>query len=145
MDSHRFYPDDIAPFPYEPTRDRFSIVFLDDQIGQGVMTHVPFRAGEIVFAFTGTVLDEITQFSLQLPDGHHLHDPHFMGKVLHHCDPNCTVDMTRCVFIARRTILPDEFVTMDYAETEDVLFRTFDCQCNAPNCRGHVTGRLQVR
>lgn len=143
MESSRFYADDIPPFPYEPTRDRFSIDFVDGTVGRGVVARVPFRAGEIVFAFTGIALPEITQYSLQLPNGLHLHDPDFMGRVLHHCDPNTTVDMEHLLFIARRTILPGEFVTMDYAQTEDVLFKTFLCQCGAPQCRGEIRGRRQ--
>jgi hypothetical protein len=33
---------------------------------------------------------------------------------------------------------------MDYAETEDVLFKQFPCSCAAPNCRGWITGRREV-
>ena len=138
----RFYPPDIPPFPNEPTRDRFAIAPMSESVGEGVIALVPFAAGDEVFAFRGNVADERTLYSLQLPDGRHLHDPWFMGKVLHHCDPNCTVDMHRLVFTARRDIATGERITMDYHETEDVLFRSFTCRCGAPNCRGRITGRL---
>ena len=144
MTEARFYPSDTPPFANEPTRERFDIAPQSAGVGEGVVTRVPFRAGEEVLAFTGQVVDERTLYSLQLPDGRHLHDPWFMGKVLHHCDPNCTVDMERRVFIARRDIATGERITMDYHETEDVLFRGFTCRCGAPNCRGRVTGRRAV-
>jgi hypothetical protein len=138
----RFYPPELPPFPNEPTRDRFEILPQGSAVGEGVVALVPFRAGEEVFAFTGHVVNERTLYSLQLPGGRHLHDPYFMGKVLHHCDPNCSVDMTRRVFTARRDIAPGERITMDYDETEDVLFRSFTCRCGAPRCRGQIAGRL---
>lgn len=143
MVSLRFYPEQMASFPYEPTADRFRIQRVDDKVGEGVVTCVGFQPGEVVFAFTGFFTGEITQFSLQVRPGLHLHDPYFMGKILHHCDPNTTVDMERRLFIARREIQPGDFITMDYAETEDYLFKTFECECDAPNCRGLVKGRLQ--
>lgn len=65
------------------------------------------------------------------------------GEVLHHCDPNATVDMERRLFIARKAIRPGDRVTMDYAEAENYLFRIFACQCDAAICRGTVEGRLQ--
>ena len=141
--SNRFYPDAMPSFPYEPTRDRFDIARVGDTIGEGVITYVSFQPGEIVFAFTGFLSSAITQFSLQLSEGLHVHDPYFAGKILHHCDPNTTVDMQRQLFIAKRPIQPYEYITMDYAETEDYLFKTFHCECNAPHCRGLIKGRKQ--
>lgn len=140
----RFYPDTLPAFTNEPTRERFSIDQIADSVGEGVVSHVSFQTGEIVFAFTGFFSTEITQFSLQVREGLHLHDPYFMGKVLHSCDPNTSCDMIRRVFVALKPIMPGDFITMDYAETEDYLFRTFPCECGAPNCRGIVKGRKEV-
>lgn len=143
MTTHRFYPDMLPPFENEPTPERFSIVRVGDDVGQGVMTHVAFEAGELIFAFTGFFSREITQFSLQVREGLHLHDPYFMGKILHSCDPNAIVDMETRTFTALRHIEPGEYITMDYASTEDYLFKTFPCSCGAEHCRGIVTGRKQ--
>jgi hypothetical protein len=33
---------------------------------------------------------------------------------------------------------------MDYAETEDVLFKQFPCFCGSPNCRLWITGRKEM-
>ena len=51
--SLRFYPDQMASFPYEPTFDRFRIPRVGDKVGEGVMTCVGFYPGEVVFGFTG--------------------------------------------------------------------------------------------
>lgn len=140
----RFYPAEVPSFRNEPLRDRFAIAPLGPDVGEGVVTLAPLRAGAEAFGFRGVVQDERTLHSLQLPDGRHLHDPWFMGKVLHHCDPNCVVDMERLVFIARRDVAVHEPITMDYHQTEDTLFRSFDCRCGAARCRGRITGRASA-
>jgi uncharacterized protein len=140
----RFYPDALPAFENEPTRDRFAIVRVGDSVGEGVNTLVAHNKGDVLFAFTGFFSTEITQFSLQVHDGLHLHDPYFMGKVLHSCDANAYCDMEKRQFIALRPIEAGEFITMDYAQTEDYLFKTFPCSCGAENCRGYVTGRKQT-
>ncbi len=142
--SERFYPEALPRFPFEPTRDRFAITQVGDSVGEGVTTRCHFMPGDILFGFTGFFTSEITQFTLQVHEGLHLHDPYFMGKVLHSCDPNATCDMTRRLFIAIAPIAPGDFITMDYAQTEDYLFKTFECQCGAPHCRGEVKGRKQT-
>ena len=138
----RFYPPELAPFPGEPTRDRFAIHGFDDRIGEGVIALADFHAGDVVFSFTGFVVAAPTKFTLQVSPGLHLHDPYFMGKVLHHCDPNCEVRMDQRAFIARRDIRCGDAITMDYHQTEDHLHRSFDCACGAATCRGRITGRL---
>ena len=142
--SLRFYPAELPSFPFEPTRDRFAIARVGDTVGEGVMTYCHFEPGDILFGFTGFFTSEITQFTLQVHDSLHLHDPYFMGKVLHSCGPNAICDMARRLFIAVETIEPGDFITMDYAQTEDYLFKTFDCQCDAPHCRGVIKGRKQA-
>jgi uncharacterized protein len=144
MTSERFYPAALPPFAHEPRRDRFVIDVKSDGSGEGVRSLVDFEAGDVLFSFTGFFTGEITQFSLQVRPGLHLHDPYFMGKVLHSCAPNAVVDMEERTFTAIRPIEKGAFVTMDYAQTEDVLYRSFVCQCGAPNCRGLVTGRLET-
>lgn len=141
----RFYPAAVPPFPMEPTSDRFEIARVSPTMGKGVVSLCAIAAGDVAFAFTGEITDVPTQFSLQDAAGDHVHDPHFMGLVLHSCDPNCLVDMKRRLFIARRPIKPGQRVTMDYEQTEDTLFRAFNCTCGSANCRGRITGRLARR
>jgi hypothetical protein len=134
----RFYPPELPSFTNEPTRDRFAIRRLNDQVGEGVVSLADLAEGDIVFAFTGLVVAAPTMYSLRMSPEVHIHDPYFMGKVLHHCDPNCTVDMAARVFIARRPIKIGDPITMDYAQTEDRLHRAFDCHCGAEHCRGRI-------
>jgi hypothetical protein len=136
----RFYPDFYPAFEYEPTTDKFAIQRVSDGVGEGVIALVDFQPGEIVFRFTGVFSTEVTQYTLEVTETLHLHDPLFMGKILHSCDANCTVDMQTRTFTATKPIKAGEFVTMDYAETEGTLYRNFECSCGAPNCRGYVVG-----
>lgn len=139
----RFYPESIPSFEHEPTRDRFRIKQFRNGEGQGVVSLTSFESGDVVFALTGTVSAEVTQFSLQVGKNQHLHDPYFYGKILHSCDPNCHVDVENRRFIATKPIRKGDLVTMDYAQTEDYLFKSFPCCCGAANCRGVVLGRKQ--
>src|SRR3546814_11760482 len=80
---------------------------------------------------------------LQVRPGLHISGTHFIGYLSHGCDPNCRLDMERFELVARRDIAPGETLTVDYAATEDVLFRQFACRCAAPTCRGWITGRAE--
>ena len=139
--SLRFYPPHIPCFEGEPSRENFAIRRVDDTVGEGLVALREFETGERVFVFTGVVLDTITQYTLQLPSGRHLDDPYFMGKSLHHCDPNCRVDMAHLTFTALRPIRVGDFITIDYDHTEDRLFKPFECNCDAADCRGVIAGR----
>ena len=141
--SQRFYPEQLPRFPYEPTRDRFSISSLGNDVGEGVRSLVSFRPGDVVFGFTGFFSNEVTLFSLQLSEGLHLHDPYFYGKLLHSCEPNMRADTVKRQFIAIKPIAKNDLITMDYARTEEYLFRTFPCGCGAKSCRGIVAGSKQ--
>ena len=137
----RFYPDFYPRFTYEPTKERFRIIQTQD-VGEGIISLASFQPGEIVFKFAGVLLSEVTLFTLQLKPGNHLHDPFFMGKVLHSCDPNMSCDMETQTFTAIKPIRKGDYLTMDYETTEDVLFRSFECQCGAPNCKKLIKGKL---
>lgn len=142
--SNRFYPEQLPSFQYEPTRDRFSIVSLGENVGEAVVCLTDFAAGDVVFACTGFFSDSVTLFSLQITPTLHLHDPYFYGKLMHSCDPNVRVDVNTRQFIATRAIRAGEPVTLDYAASEDYLFRSFPCRCGAAQCRGVVAGRKQI-
>ena len=137
----RFYPRHTRRFAGEPSRLDFAIRYAGDDCGEGLVALRGFAAGEIVFVFTGAVVHEVTQYTLQIDTNLHIHDPYVMGKVLHHCAPNCRVAVARRAFIAIRSIAAGDFVTMDYCQTEDVLFKSFACRCGAPQCRAVIRGR----
>lgn len=141
----RFYPDSFPQFDYEPTTDRFAIQRIGDSVGEGIVSLVHFNPGDIVFRFTGFLLNEMTLFTLQYGSSLHIHDPYFMGKTLHSCDPNLSCDMSKREFTAVREINPGDLLTMDYEQTEDALFRGFECGCGSSSCRGLILGRLVPR
>lgn len=136
----RYYAQLCPPFANEPTRDRVKVISTDDGKGEGLQAVAGFRAGEIVFTFTGTVVSEQTLYTLQIEPGKYLSDPLVMGKVLHACEPNMHCDMRTLTFTAVRDIAPGEMLTMDYESTEDELFRQFFCGCGAASCRGWIRG-----
>jgi uncharacterized protein len=140
----RFYPDCLPVFPNEPSPKQFAIRKIGDGVGEGVVALAEFRKGELLFAFTGFIVPEITQYSLKLTDEQHIHDPYFMGKVLHSCQPNAYCDMERRRFVALEQILIGDLITMDYAQTEDVLFKPFTCRCGAANCRKYICGKQEA-
>ncbi|MBF0484001.1 MAG: SET domain-containing protein-lysine N-methyltransferase, partial [Candidatus Omnitrophica bacterium] len=57
---------------------------------------------------------------------------------------NTYCNMETRQFIAVKPINAGELITMDYLQTEDVLFRPFNCSCGAPNCRGYVSSREEA-
>lgn len=136
----RFYPDSISPYLFEPTRDKFDILKMGDGRGEAVVSLAHFAPGETLFIFSGIVVPKITLFTLQLSEAAHVHDPFFMGKVLHACTPNAHVIMSERRFIAATYIAPGDCITMDYNSTEDRLFRGFECRCGSPNCQGTIRG-----
>lgn len=138
----RFYPESMPVFSHEPTREHFAIQPISDDCGEGVVALRPFKTGEIVFAFSGFYSSDITLFTLQVKPGLYLHDPFFMGKILHRCDPNCDVDMETRLFTARRDINPGDWVTMNYEQTEDHLYRPFICNCGVMPCSGLEPNRV---
>lgn len=138
----RFYPDHLPVVPNEPCWDDFCVLDVDGKRGQGVLVLRDFSQGSVLFRMNGTLSTEMTLHSLQMGPGLHLDDPYFAGKVLHSCEPNSYLDVKTRLFIATRNISAGELLTMDYDETEDILFRSFNCCCGAPTCRGVIGGRL---
>lgn len=138
----RYYPDFVPPFANEPTAENFAIRPIDGTVGEGVVAVTDFVPGQLVFVFTGFFMSEITLFTLQVRPGLYIHDPYFMGKVLHRCDPNCDVDMDTRSFHARKPIRACDWITMNYEQTEDQLFRAFHCHCGSTPCGDRAPGRL---
>ena len=52
--------------------------------------------------------------------------------------------MQKLTVTALQDIEANSYLYMDYAETEDYLFKQFPCSCGAENCRGWITGRLEL-
>lgn len=140
----RIYPDFLPVIAEEPEVGDFVVARIDAARGEGVIALRSYSAGDLLFRMNGVWMSRVTQHTLQMGPDMHLHDPWFAGKVLHCCEPNSRLDVTTQRYYAVRDIEPGDLLTMDYDETEDVLFRSFVCRCGAPSCRGLVAGRLHT-
>jgi hypothetical protein len=110
----------------------------------GVRTLIPRGRGEVIHRFTGVVTPELKQHTLQVSPGLHISETKVIGFLSHSCEPDCRLDMARSEMLALRDIRAGDLLTIDYAETEDVLFRQFACHCGAKTCRHWITGRLEA-
>jgi D-alanine-D-alanine ligase-like ATP-grasp enzyme len=63
-------------------------------------------------------------------------DPEEWRPMKHSCDPNCWLEGLDVV--ARRAIRKGEELRVDYATYGNNLLAPFDCECDAPNCRGRI-------
>ncbi len=138
------YPGEFGRDPLFPRAEDFSVIFKDDMVGRGVITYRAWRRGEVMARMAGHVVPEIRQHTLQISPTQHNYDPYFSGYFLHSCSPNISLDMKRMLVTALEDIPAGGFLYMDYAETEDYLFKQFPCDCGSPNCRGWVAGRLEL-
>lgn len=140
----RIYPSHLKEVPLEPQSEDFDIVEVDLERGQGVRVLRSFHRGEVLFRMNGAITNEVTLHTLQIGPSTHLDDPYFAGKVLHSCRPNAWFDPCSWLFFAERQILVGNLLSMDYEETEDVLFRPFICRCGSIGCRGEIAGRKSI-
>ena len=138
------YPKSYGANPLFPRSCDFEVVCKDDLSGLGVLCHRSFQVGEILAVMHGEVVDEILQHTLQIEPGRQLLDRFFAGYFLHSCSPNISLNMQDMTVTALKPIAANSYLYMDYAETEDVLYRQFHCQCGSANCRGLITGKNEL-
>lgn len=137
------YPYQLESNAGYPTRTNFSIKQKDGDVGYGVYTKKDFKRGSLVARFSGNIVNHVVQHSLQVNPSSHIHDPYFAGLLLHSCNPNVALDMQDFTIWAIKDIDAGEALTMDYATTEDKLFKQFKCLCESDNCRHWITGRKE--
>lgn len=125
------------------TTPGIELIMVDNRIGLAIRTRRDHERGSVVEHFSGTLSLHGEQHSLQISPFQHLLDLDFVGYLMHGCDPNCVLDMQRLRLLAVKDITAGSMLTIDYAVTEDDLFRQFACSCGAPNCRRWVTGRSE--
>ena len=125
------------------TNDTLAIACCEAR-GLGVVTERAATAGAVLDRFTGTIDGELRQHTLQVSPGRHISGTRFIGFLSHSCAPNCRLDMARFELIALADIPAGGWLTIDYAATEDVLFRQFACRCGASVCRRWITGRHEL-
>ncbi len=137
------YPECYGQNPLFPDSRDFQVVMFDHRQGLGVKALRSFRPGELIAEFTGEYIHERTQHSLQIDSDLHIDDLYFAGYFLHSCAPNVRLDMRRRRVYSAESIEPHDFLRMDYAQTEDILFKQFPCSCGAPQCRSWITGHQE--
>ena len=137
------YPYDLEDGKGYPKKEDFTINH-SRATGSGIYVKRHYKKGELVARMTGITVPYVLQHTLQITPCLHLHDPHFSGLLLHSCDPLVSLDMNKLEIWALQDIEKGEALTMDYASTEDILFKQFPCACGSANCRGWVTGRKET-
>ena len=135
------YPSTHDDDPLYPRADDFEVVFKDELSGKGVICYRAFKRGEIIAKMSGEIINVIRQHTLQIETDKHLYDPYFSGYFLHSCSPNISLDMKNMTVTALCDIPANSYLYMDYAETEDYLFKQFPCSCGSAQCRGWVAGK----
>lgn len=138
------YPLSFGDNPLFPQLGVFEVVSKDHASGHGVITHKSFQPGDLLAVVEGETVSDIRQHTLQISKNKHMYDPYFTGYLLHSCDPNVSLNMQEKTLTALKPIRAGSFLFMDYAETEDVLFRQFACGCGSESCRGWILGRCEV-
>lgn len=138
------YPKEYGDDPWFPQAKDFKVVDKNGIEGKGIFCYKPFKKGELLAKIHGEVTQEITQHTLQIDETNHLLDLYFVGYLLHSCNPNVIVDMKNRTVRALRQIKANSFLYMDYASTEDVLYKQFHCSCGSANCRGLILGRKEM-
>jgi hypothetical protein len=138
------YPRDLIVDDTLPNSEQFAVTAVNGRVGRGIRAISRFERGTRVAKFAGTLSNTVFQHSLQVSPQTHLHDPHFVGLLSHSCAPNCVLDMQRLEILALLDIGPGELLTIDYAVTEDSLFRQFPCNCGSSHCRRWITGRREA-
>jgi len=138
-----FYPEIIPPEDGHPTTANFEVVNTGEERGRGLRARVGFRRGERVARLSGVVVHRSTLDTIQISPTLHLHDRWFCRFLLHSCDPNLAVDVGAMEVRATRDIAAGEYLTIDYAASEDVIANQFACHCGAGVCRGWMMGRRE--
>jgi uncharacterized protein len=137
-------PCELAGDQTWPDTDHFAVTSVNGKVGRGIRAKIRFNRGTRVATFVGMLSNTVFQHSLQVSPSTHLHDPYFVGLLSHSCAPNCVLDMHRLEILALADIEPGELLTIDYAVTEDTLFRQFPCNCGSSHCRRWITGRREA-
>lgn len=122
----------------------YSIVLKNAALGYGITSKRSFDIGEKIGDIRGLIKRQIYQHSLQVLPGQHIVDLHFAGYLLHSCSPNTSADMNKLTVQAFKPIEVGDFLYIDYAKTEDRLWRQFQCDCGSTNCRGWIVGRKEL-
>jgi len=139
-DAISFYPSIIPAEEEHPSSAKFIVVETGDERGKGLKAKEAFYKDEHVAKLSGVIVNHTTLDTIQITARLYFSDPWFCRFLLHSCDPNLEINLERLVVRALKDISAGEYLTIDYANTEDRVTFQFACNCGAPNCRGWITG-----
>jgi len=138
------YPTKFGFDPLFPSSKDFKVVLKDDKTGLGVICYKSFKKGDILAKMAGEIVQDLRQHTLQIDNDNHLYDTYFSGYFLHSCEPNISLNMENMSVTALCDIEAKTFLYMDYSQTEDFLYKQFQCGCGTTKCRGWITGRMEI-
>lgn len=110
--------------------------------GLGVFATRLFKAGTVVWRYSGTIQNEADDYTLQIDETHHLKvEENSVDMFFNHsCDPNVRVDFEDLTLIALSDITPGEEIVLNYLTAEWILVQPFICSCGAVDCVGRISG-----
>lgn len=124
---------------YPSVRD-FDVHQTSDGRSNGVIARRAFIPMERMCRVSGLLVSRRRLHTLQILPEIHMYDPRFAGLLLHSCNPNVFLDMSELWLWSLTRIHKGDYLTMDYASTEQKLYRQFACRCGSSNCHGWITG-----
>ncbi len=127
------YPKEYGNDPLFPQSSDFRVEFKNHVAGKGVVCLKPFKKGQTLARLAGEEINAMREHSFQIGKNKHLNDEFFTGFFLHACDPNTSINTKEHIATAIKDIQPGDYITIDYSDTEDYLFRQFKCNCGAKN------------
>jgi hypothetical protein len=122
---------------------------LPDKRGRGVFAIEKVIPGELLVVWGGIVItgeqlarlsSKLQKLSIQVEEDLYM-VPSREGPadwVNHCCNPNAGLN-GQVALVAMQVILPGQEVCYDFAMSDGSPYDEFECQCDAPNCRGLIT------
>lgn len=119
--------------------------------GYGVFASQPILKGELLAMWGGRIIStheldynmpNFTRRVLQVEEDLYLLTPETLEPAdcfNHSCNPNAGFS-GQIAIVAMRDIAAGEEVCFDYAMCDGSNYDEFECTCQAPNCRGHISG-----
>jgi hypothetical protein len=123
-----------------PSVHDFEVHQTNDGRGNGIVARKQFASMTRMCRVSGLLVSRRRLHTLQILPNVHMYDPHFAGLLLHSCNPNVFLDMSELWLWSLTDIREGDCLTMDYASTEQKLYRQFACRCGSSNCHGWITG-----
>ena len=118
--------------------------------GHGVIAQTSIQIGELLVVWGGEIVSSAQLINLapeQQKRGIQVENdlyliPRYIGPgdyINHSCEPNAGLSGQICL-VAMQDINSGEEICYDYATSDGSPYDEFKCSCNAPTCRGYITG-----